>query len=338
MRLRSQCLAVLLAVGLLYCVRQCSAAADPSGGTPRAPIPARSAGQGQDFAPREMTNSLGMPFVLIPGGQEFEMGARDGESGAEDDEQPRHRVRITRSFLLGQCEVTQDEFEQIMGFNPSYFSRSGWGIGEVWGKDTSRFPVECVTWYDALAFCNRLSHSEARRRYYELSGIRHDGDRIVEAAVKVLDSGGYRLPTEAEWECAARAGAVTIFPHGNTLSSRQANFDGGKPYGKVKRAKFLRRTAAVGTHPPNPWGLYDMAGNVDEWVWDAYDEKYYGQFAGRTAIDPTGPEQGRERVMRGGCWCSNGTWCRPAKRIGCTPDRPLVASSAGFRVALSQPD
>lgn len=284
----------------------------------------------------EVTNSIGMRFVLIPGGQEFEMGARNGEPWAEDHEKPRHRVRITQPFLLGRYEVTQEEFERVMGFNLSFFSRGGLGRGKVTGEDTRRLPVDDVTWYDALAFCNKLSELETRRPYYDLSSITRDANSIIEATVKVLGGEGYRLPTEAEWECAARAGTTTIFAQRNSVSSEEANFDGQRPYGNAKKAGFLQHTVAVGSYAPNPWGLYDTAGNVHEWVWDGYDERYYDQVANETAVDPNGPEVAAQRVVRGGSWVGYGRECRPASRIGCRPGIPLASWRCGlfgFRVA-----
>jgi formylglycine-generating enzyme required for sulfatase activity len=279
-----------------------------------------------------------MRFVLIPGGQEFEMGARDEEALAKDYEKPPHRVRISRPFLLSRFEVTQGEFATIMGFNPSYFSAKSYGSSAVRGKDTSRFPVENVTWYDALAFCNKLSQREGRGPCYELSDIKRDHNSIVEAAVKVLGGGGYRLPTEAEWECAARAGTTTIFAHGNSISSEEANIDGTGPYGNAKKGVFLKGTAAIGSYPPNPWGLYDTAGNIDEWVWDGFDEKCYGLSAGKVAVDPSGPENANMRVMRGGSWVGDGRDCRPSVRGFAEPglDR-WWDGYVGFRPALLAP-
>ena len=198
-----------------------------------------------------------MTFVSLPAG-EFEMGARDGENEATDDQKPRHRVRITRGFLLGRYEVTQGEFEMVTGFNPSHF-----GSGNA---ERNRLPVESVTWYDAIAFCNKLSEREKRPPYYRMTDIRRTGDTITAAGVAISGGDAYRLPTEAEWEYAARAGTKTIFPWGDSLSSEQANFNGNFPYGGAAEGQVPGAHGPGGVLPGNPWGLYDTAGNVWEWV------------------------------------------------------------------------
>ncbi|MBV8230594.1 MAG: SUMF1/EgtB/PvdO family nonheme iron enzyme, partial [Planctomycetaceae bacterium] len=150
----------------------------------------------------EITNSLGMKLTLIPAG-EFLMGSTDSDKEANDDEKPPHRVRITRPFYLGMYEVTQQEYETVMGGNPSWFSAQGGGMDRVAGQDTRRHPVESVSWNDAITFCNKLSEREGLRPYYRFgAGAQSGGDR-------------YRMPTEAEWEYACRAGSTTRYSFGD---------------------------------------------------------------------------------------------------------------------------
>jgi hypothetical protein len=133
-------------------------------------------------------------------GQRFKMGATDGEEKADSDEKPQHRVRITKPFYLGVYEVTQQELERLMGRNPSSFSAHGSGKEKVSGQDTGRFPVENVSWYDAIEFCNNLSESENRLPYYRTTNVgRNDDGSIKTADVAASAGSGYRLPTEGEW-------------------------------------------------------------------------------------------------------------------------------------------
>ncbi len=214
-------------------------------------------------------NSLGMSFVLIPAG-EFER-ARDGEVDSSADEQPRHRVQISRDFLVGQHEVTQSQYQEVTGKNPSWFSPQGEGSAQVPGMDTSQFPVENVTWFDCVDLANRLSLREGRQPYYRLSGEQLAGDKITNATVTVAGGDGYRLLTEAEWEYVARAGTATVFPWGDSPAPQLANFEGGiHRFRSPADGKNWQRPVPVGSYGPNPWGLYDTAGNVWEWVWDWY--------------------------------------------------------------------
>jgi formylglycine-generating enzyme required for sulfatase activity len=253
--------------------------------------------------PREVVNSIGMKFVLIPAGK-FIMG-----SVATSDERPEHEVEITRPFYLGIYPVTQEEYERVTGATPSFFSAGPGGAGNVRGLDTRRFPVDRVSWQDAVEFCRRLS------------------DRAEEAG----PGRRYRLPTEAEWEYTCRAGAPSSVPfhYGTSLSSTQANFDGNHPGGGARKGTYLGRTTTVGSYPANAFGLYDMHGNVFEWCADWYAEYPRG---GVDPRDPQGPYMGGNRVLRGGCWQSRGQNCRAAFRNFASPrDR---RNKFGLRVVL----
>jgi uncharacterized protein (TIGR02996 family) len=308
---------------------------------------------------RRLTNSVGMTLVLIPPGT-FLMGSPPDEVERTDAEGPQHEVEITRPFYLGAYPVTQEEYQKVMGVNPSHFSPSGEGRSEVTGLDTRRFPVEAGTWDDPVAFCRRLSELPEENRYGRQ----------------------YRLPTEAEWEYACRGGARDAMPFyfkrpTAALSSAQANFDGNHPYGGALTGPCLERTTAVGSYPPNAFGLYDMHGNVWECCSDWYDPYYYSQsprqdpqgprglsseealegvtefFRQRppepqTGIsverilgfysemfrkDPEAARRGQGRVLRGGAWYVHGGVCRAASRGRYAAG--IRNNYIGFRVALA---
>ncbi len=243
---------------------------------------------------REITvmldSSTNLKFVLIPPG-EFQMGSPDSEEGHNSiNEGPQHRVKITKAFYVGKHEVTQSQYEAVMRNNPSWFK----------GSD---LPVEQVSWDDAVEFCEKLS---------------------------ALKKDTYRLPTEAQWEYACRAGTTTPFAFGSTLSSdRDANFDGNYTYGNGVKGPYLEKTASVGSYRANAWGLYDMHGNVGEFCADCYMDEYY---ASSSPIDPTGPESCCWHVYRGGSWYGFALTCRSADRSYDAPDRSRY--DLGFRVAL----
>jgi formylglycine-generating enzyme required for sulfatase activity len=226
-----------------------------------------------------------MKLVLIPAG-EFLMGSPDPDTDASSDEKPQHRVRITRSFYLGMYEVTQSQYFAVTGENPSWLRGSG------------DLPVERVSWEDAQAFCAKLNEREMEQ----------------------LRGGIYRLPTEAEWEYACRAGATTRFSFGDADTSVGAY---GWFYGNS-----ASKTHPVGQKRPNAWGLFDMHGNVWEWCWDGYDGKYYATSPG---IDPLGPSGAADRVIRGGSWRDDPRNGWAASRIGYAPG--YREDFLGFRVA-----
>jgi formylglycine-generating enzyme required for sulfatase activity len=242
-----------------------------------------------------MTNSVGMRLVLIPAG-EFLMGAPDSDNEAPADEKPEHRVRITRPFHLGITQVTQRQYHEVTGTNPSTFEGS------------MDLPVESVSWKDAVAFCNALSAREGLEPYYDLG------------AWTCLGGKGYRLPTEAEWEYAARAGSTTRYSFGADESSL------GEYSWFLGNARD--RTHPVGQKQPNAFGLHDMHGNVWEWCGDVFDPAYYGQSPG---ADPLCLSQARVRVHRGGSWADGPWFLRSTDRGGSTPESR--DDDVGFRVA-----
>ena len=257
-------------------------------------------------------NSIGMQFSLIPAG-EFEMGSPETEAGRWGIEH-LHQVEITQPYWMGLHEVSQSQFEQVMGFNPSSFSKSGSRSTVVTGMETDNFPVEWVSHDDASEFCSRLSC----------------------LPIELAEGRVYRLPTEAEWEKACRAGeAGQVFSFGNSISSNQANIRGDKPYGDGEQGPYLKRTSAIGSYPPNAFGLYDMHGNVAEWCLDRYDRNYY---RGSTKLDPVGRLNSRDNcyVIRGGDWNKSGNAARSAQRAP-RPDLNNPYSSwrsndVGFRI------
>jgi formylglycine-generating enzyme required for sulfatase activity len=248
-----------------------------------------------------VTNSIGMRFALIPAGK-FTMGSPETEKGRNDDE-TQHEVMLARPFYLGIFEVTQGQYEKVMGKNPSWFSAEGGGKQRMVDRDGASFPVDNVTWHDAVDFCKKLS---------ALPGEQAAGRT-------------YRLPTEAEWEYACRAGTTSVFHYGNDLNAYKANFCGlvYAAYGEGGAGPFLRRTSKVGEFPANAFGLFDMHGNVQEWCQD-----WYGPYAS----DPAGPASGSERVLRGGGWPHSGKSVRSAVRNKLAPEERHY--SAGFRVVL----
>jgi formylglycine-generating enzyme required for sulfatase activity len=238
-------------------------------------------------------------FVRIPGGT-FTMGSPESEQERVRDEKP-HQVEV-RDFVMGKYEVTQGEYRQLMGVNPSYFK-----------GDT--LPVEQVSWFDAIAYCNALSLREGLAPAYTVNGDTVSWDRTA---------GGYRLPTEAEWEYACRAGTTTAFNTGNIITTDQANFNGDIPYADNPRGQGRERTTAAGDFPPNPWGLCDMHGNVYEGCWD-----WYGEYPDNTEAGGAGA--GATRVVRGGSWRGSAFWVRSAFRDSYKPS--ARSEILGFRVA-----
>ncbi len=251
-----------------------------------------------------LTNSIGMKLALVPAAK-FLMGSPASEKERANDEF-QHEAQLTRAFFIGVYEVTQAEYAKVMGVNPSWFSATGGGKGRVKDRDTGTYPVEDVTWSQAVEFCNRLSQLPSEK----------EKGRV------------YRLPTEAEWEFACRAGTSTVFHGGNGIDSYQANLNGLSPY-DGRPSPYLRNTCPAGEYAPNRLGLFDMHGNVQEWCADWYAAGYSKD---SPKADPQGPKDGSERVVRGGCWMNSGKACRSAQRNKLAPGKSTYG--IGFRVAL----
>ncbi len=230
--------------------------------------------------PEELVNSIGMKLRLIQPGS-FMMGSEDS------DEKPVHKVTLTKGFYMGVYEVTQEEWEKVMGSTPSHFKGP-------------KKPVDTVSWDDAQEFIRKLSEKE-----------------------KVT----YRLPTEAEWEYACRAGTTTEFYWGDDVGvaeiGRYAWWAGNEDWRESG-------SKPVGQKKPNVWGLYDMSGNVWEWC-----EDWYGNYSSASQTDPTGAAGGSDRVVRGGGWGYYASGCRSAFRYRGSPSG--LHSNGGFRLVSAIP-
>jgi formylglycine-generating enzyme required for sulfatase activity len=251
-----------------------------------------------------ITNSIGMRLVRVRAGA-FGMGASADQLDQSKCE-TLHRVELFKDFFIGAYEVTQAEYECLMGRNPSHFSPSGQGRSDVRRLNTDRFPVEQVSWNDAVTFCERLSKKEGKR---------------------------YRLPTEAEWEYACRAGTTSAFWWGDEIERFQVNCDAdatGCSHGIFGHsADYLGRTEIVGAYDANAFGLYDTHGNVAEWCQDWFECGYYG----RTPLkNPPGPEKGSRRVIRGGDFRRYAFVCHSAFRMHAKPE--TQDRTIGFRAVL----
>ena len=240
-----------------------------------------------------LTTACGMQMVSVPGGQ-FTMGSDDGPI----DVKPAHPVKVD-GFLMDQHEVTQEVYQKVMGTNPSR-------------RKNPRNPVEQVTWSAAVKFCNARSIQEGLQPCYNTNNWTCD-----------FTANGYRLPTEAEWEYACRAGSTTRYFFGESA-------DQLKSFGWFE-GNAQSTPHSVGQRRPNAWGLYDMAGNVWEWCNDFYGVKYYRS---SPAENPRGPSEGEKRVLRGGAWSSSAesctSWVRNCDEAG-TTDVCLTMDSNGFR-------
>ncbi|MCL2155011.1 MAG: chitobiase/beta-hexosaminidase C-terminal domain-containing protein [Leptospirales bacterium] len=261
------------------------------------------------------TTILDIPMVSIPAGT-FTMG----QTGVVT---PEHEVELTTGFYMGKYQVTQDEYFAVMGTNPSSFSSS-----PATGEDQGKRPVETVSWYDALVFCNKLSDAEGLIPVYSINGSTDPDDwgavptssnATWNAVVIVSGSTGYRLPTEAQWEYACRAGKINEYYNPEWDGTTVANAPGW--YYDNSGSK----THQVGLKAVNDWGLYDMHGNVYEWCWD-----WYGTYPSIAQTDPQGAVSGSDRVIRGGYWGYVASSMRSASRFNISPSNR--GSYGGFRV------
>jgi formylglycine-generating enzyme required for sulfatase activity len=207
------------------------------------------------------------------------------------DNEAQHEVTISRGFWLADTTCTQQLWQAVMGENPSRF------------KEDERNPVENVSWHDCEGFINQLN--------------------------QIVPELEVRLPTEAEWEYACRAGTTTPFSFGRNVTTDQANYDGNHPYAGGAKGEYRQRTVPVASLPANAWGLYEMHGNVWEWC-----EDWFGGYPQDHQVDPTGPGSGSGRVLRGGSWFSFARLLRSAFRFALDPG--LRLDSFGFRLARGQ--
>ncbi len=223
------------------------------------------------FFTEDLVNGVILEMIYIPGGT-FMMGSPENEEGRRDKESPQHQVTL-QPFYMSKYLITQSQYKAIMGKNPSYF------------KGGKR-PVECVSWYDAAEFCQKLSQETGKN---------------------------YELPSESQWEYVCRAGTTTPFYFGETITSELVNFNGNYTYADAPKGKFREQTTDVGSFPPNAFGLYDMHGNVWEWCADDWHKNYKGAPSDGTAWLEN-EEKEHYTVLRGGSWLGIPTLCRSAFR------------------------
>ena len=272
----------------------------------------------QDYDPYEM--------IEIPGGT-FTMGSPEAEPGRVDNE-TQHEVTLT-DFCMGKYQVTRAMWIAVTGEDPGYFPNH---TSEVDEDAYLSYPAERIHWYAAIKFCNTLSIHEELTPAYRIMGNTDPGawgylNPEWDTPEIVEGSTGYRLPTEAQWEYACRAGIMTGFNWDSNYIYDEANCVTvtGQPAVVEPPALFKNAPTIVGSYEPNAWGLYDMHGNVWEWCWD-----WYGDYPEEPQTDPTGPETGSRRILRGGsCW-DYSWWARSAARGERSPN--YVSEVVGLRL------
>jgi len=255
----------------------------------------------------DINGSTKKDMVLIQPGT-FQMGNTGAYAGLYD-EKPIHTVTISKAFYIGKYEVTQKQYQAVMNANPSEFKGDN-------------YPVETVTWYDAVAFCNALSKQEGLTPCYTING--------TDVACN-FNADGYRLPTEAEWEYACKAGITTDFYNGILTNMMFEPLDTN-----LNKIAWYGGNSDSVTHPvgqklPNLNGLYDMSGNVREWCWD-----WYGLYSNEAATDPKGTVLDSNRVLRGGCWSNSARNCRSSFRDLELPTPLIKDGSNGFRIVSTK--
>ena len=290
-------------------------------------------------------NSLGMPFVVVPAGS-FTMGTPPGEWGRGRNEGPQREVTISRPFYMCQVETVNKWFRQFLketGYNPEELNEADFQFQQYPGGDkkifhkggrrrvegTDEHPAIWLSWYAALRFCNWLSRKENKKPVYGFDSDRTEGEfELPVVELKAPYAGGYRLPTEAEWEYAARAGTTTAFFFGPD-GTKATEYN----YADHRTGDMLLRKLPP-DRPPNPWGLYHMTGNVGEWCWDRYGPNYqhYDQ------MDPLGPHRGQFRVSRdSGCMGAVGYLPRYSRCGARSMDFPTTTRyNLGFRVVFNK--
>ena len=267
--------------------------------------------------PQPPTFQPGDGFVLVPAGT-FILGSPPSEPGRGGGE-TQHGVTLTKAAYVGICEVTQSEWQSVMGWNESTF------------QGPNR-PVEQVTWYDAVSYCSRRCTRDGYTPAYTITGATYDGNHITGAEVAWNQTAnGYRLLTEAEWEYACRATSMTAFCNGTITHSA---WDCGRDPGLELVGWYCNNSSStthdVGGMTANAWGLKDMHGNVWEWCWDRH-----GAYAAENVTDPTGPASGSGRVSRGGAWPYYARDCRSAYRSSYEPG--VRYSNLGLRLSVTAP-